>query len=135
MFVVKVLTTNGSVLSWKALKRKNDKTMSQITDDFSERELSVIQDTLRERYGQTMTIQEADAEIRLSPDDRELTLCPVVLWQATANFVLFKTGKSRYRCQFFYRPHEQFGTSIKEFDNIGDCVIALLKAQETHEKP
>ncbi len=105
--------------------------MIQAIEDFSVRELSLIQDTLKERFGREIPIEMADSEIRLQPDDRELTLCPVLFWTVEpAHFVLFKTGKSLYRCQFFYRPHEQFGTGVKEYENVGDCVIALLKIQE-----
>ncbi len=108
--------------------------MSQTVEDFSERELHIIHDTLTERFQQTIDIQLADSEIRLSPEDRELTLCPAAFWQVKkVSFIVIKTAKNAYRSQFFYRPHEQFGTGIKEYDNIGDCVIALLKAQEEHE--
>lgn len=102
--------------------------------DFYEAELWVIRNLLTERYREDKELIPADSEIRLSPGDRELTECPAVYWEALpAHFVVFKTGQERYRCQFFYRSQEQFGTGIAEFDNIGDCVTALLRAQADHQ--
>lgn len=107
-----------------------DKTIS----DFNDNELWVINTTLKERYGDTQDIQLADSEIRLRPDDRTLTWCPVVYWEKEdAHFVVFKTGQERYRCQFYYRGYQQYGTGIKEFDNIGDCIVALLRTQADYE--
>lgn len=38
----------------------------------------------------------------------------------------------RYRCQFFYSTHEQFGTGRDVYDNLGDCVTNLLQLQADH---
>jgi hypothetical protein len=101
---------------------------------FYESELWVIKNTLKERYNQTVDIDTGEGEIRLHPDHRELTLCPVVAWKVDkVTFVIVKSGLERYRCQFFYRVHQQFGTSIDEYDNIGDCVVSLLRAQADYE--
>ncbi len=102
--------------------------------DFNQSELWVIQNTLRERYGEDREILLADSEVRLRPDDRQLTSCPTVYWEAgEAHFVIIKIDLDRYYCQFFYRGHEQFGTGVREFDNVGDCVTTLLQIQADHE--
>ena len=48
--------------------------------------------------------------------------------------MVVKVGDTEYRCQFFYRGHEQFGTGCEVYDNIGECVTDLLQAQADHEK-
>lgn len=108
--------------------------------DFSEDELAIIRAVIDERYrySQLIELELADAELRLKDSTgelaRELTLCPTVFWQVDkVSFVIFKTAPQRYRCQFFYSIHEQYGTGIEEFDNIGECVTVLLQIQADHE--
>jgi hypothetical protein len=106
--------------------------MSQIAD-FSESELWVIRTTLAERYNETVQTQLADAELRLDPYSSELTSCPVAYWERDGcHFVVFKTGEHRYRCQFYYRIHQMFGTGIEEFDDLSECVVTLLQVQADH---
>jgi len=98
--------------------------------DLTESELRLIQDAVNERYGKDVELQLADSELRLSLSSRELTVCPTVFWQERgASFVIFKTGPSRYRCQFFYSVREQFGTGKEEYDDLSDCVVSLLQTQ------
>jgi hypothetical protein len=98
--------------------------------NFNDTERWVIQTSLKERYGRNIETEEGESEIRIHPDDRELTLCPVLAWKIErVTFVIFKTGLDRYRSQFFMRGHEQFGTGIEEFDNIADCVTTVLQIQ------
>ena len=76
--------------------------MSILSRDITETEEWIVKTTLKERYGRDIDLQYADAEIRLNPADRELTSCPVFVWEADGcHFVIFKTGERRYRCQFF----------------------------------
>ncbi len=101
--------------------------------DITDSELWIIKTTLRERYGQDWEVQLADSEIRLSPSDRELTSCPILYWQADGcHFVVFKTGERRYRCQFFFRVHQQFGTGVHEYDDLTECLVSLLQVQADH---
>jgi len=102
--------------------------------DISDTERWILETTLKERYGRDVEFRLADAEIRLSPSDRELTNCPVVLWQDEqgCSFVIFKTGDRSYRCQFFYRGYQQYGTGVKEYDDLSECVVSLLQAQADH---
>ena len=102
--------------------------------DFTENELWIIRSTLKERYAQEVPLEPAETEIRLRSGAKELTVCPAVYWEARgAHFIVVKSGESRYRCQFYYRLHEMFGTGVEEFDDLGDCVITLLQVQADHE--
>ncbi len=99
--------------------------------DITETEHWILQTTLKERYGREVEIQLADAEIRLSPSDRDLTSCPVIYWndEEGCNFVIFKTGDRNYRCQFFYRGYQQYGTGVHDYDDLSECIVSLLQAQ------
>jgi len=99
--------------------------------DITETEDWILKTTLKERYGRDVEIQLADAEIRLSPSDRALTSCPVIYWhdEEDCNFVIFKTGDRNYRCQFFYRGYQQYGTGVHEYDDLSECIVSLLQAQ------
>ena len=86
--------------------------------------------TLKERYAHDVDIQLADAEIRLRPADRELSSCPVAYWQEDGcNFVVFKAGDRAYRCQFFFRGYQQYGTGRHEYDDLAECIVDLLQTQ------
>jgi hypothetical protein len=98
--------------------------------DITDTERWVISTTLRERFGQDVPFDIGDAEIRLSPSDRELTTCPVIHWLVDGcHFVIMKTGDRKYRCQFFYRVHRQFGTGVNEYDDLTECAVSQLQAQ------
>lgn len=102
--------------------------------DFTNSEKWIIETTLKERYSRPVDYDVGDAEIRLAPSDRELSACPVIFWQAEGcNFVVFKTGDRRYRCQFFYRGYQQYGTGVYEYDDLTECIVSLLQAQADHE--
>ncbi len=105
--------------------------------DFTKTELWTVESTLKERWGKDNGIefQFADADIRLSPSDRDTAECPAMIWQYNGcNYVIFKTGIQNYRCQFFYRGYQQYGTGVHEYDDIGDCIISLLQVQSDHER-
>lgn len=103
--------------------------------DFNESELWTINTTLEERYGEPVGIELGEAELRLSPPSTQMTPCPTVYWRrGKCHFVVVKTGDERYRAQFFYRVHQQYGTGIEEYDNISDCVVTLLQVQADFER-
>lgn len=105
--------------------------------DFTETELWTLESTLKERWGDDndIKLQLADADVRLSPSDREATECPMVLWSHQGcNFAIFKTGMQNYRCQFFYRGYQQYGTGVYEYDDMGDCIVSLLQVQADHAR-
>ncbi len=102
--------------------------------DISDNETWIVKTTLRERYKREVELQIADAEIRLQPSDRELTSCPAWYWQVDGcHFIIFKTGTRKYRSQFFYRAFQQYGTGVREYDDLTECVVSLLQAQADHE--
>ncbi len=111
------------------------KETSQAIADFNSAERWVIESALRERYGHLVQIELADSDLKLDPDAPVLTTCPTVFWsERGCNFLIFKTGEDRYRCQFFYSEDEQYGTGRAEFDELAECVSLLLKLQADHEK-
>jgi hypothetical protein len=57
-----------------------------------------------------------------------------VLERMGANFVVSKVAGTQYHCQFFYRGYEQFGTGRTRYDDLTECVVALLQAQADHER-
>jgi len=101
--------------------------------NFNDTEIWGVETTLSERYGKKVAVELADAEIRLDPSERVLTPCPVICWsELGANFVVFKLGERAYRPQFYYRGYQQFGTGVNKYDDIAECVTALLQVQADH---
>ena len=101
--------------------------------DITKTEQWILKNTMKERYGKDIEISHADAEIRLQPADRELSACPAVYWQADdCNFVIFKTGERNYRRQFFYRGYQQYGTGVREYDDLSECAVTLPQVQADH---
>lgn len=109
--------------------------MNRPIPKFTERETNLVRQCIKERYGHDVTFDAAaEAELQLNALKDDLTTCPTLTWRdQNANFVIFKTGDSRFRCQFYYTDVEQFGTGKDEYDNLGDCAITLLQVQADHE--
>ena len=108
--------------------------MSKIPD-INDNELWITETTLRERYGEKKDIQVVDTDIRLYSSDRELTECPAIYWQdKDCHLIVVKAGEKRYRAQYFYRGHEQFGTGVDEYDDLAQCVVSILQTQADHER-
>jgi hypothetical protein len=103
---------------------------------FTDTEQWIIRSTLRERYGREIPLELTEAEIRLSPDDRETIRCPSAFWQGEdrVHFVICKLGERRYRCQFYYRGFQQYGTGRLEYDDMAECVVTLLQVQADHAR-
>jgi len=98
--------------------------------DFNESELWVVRSTLEERYRAPKPFELAEADVRLQPSDHQTAEVPAIYWEdGETHFVIVKTGMERYRCQFFFRVHQQYGTGIEEYDNISECVTSLLQVQ------
>ena len=112
--------------------------------DFTDHELWLIRSTTDERYGKgKIELMQVDVELRLSPADKELTLCPAIYWEDNdCKFILAKvdynkrTGVRKYRSQFFYRNYQHYGEAEDEiaYVDLGDCVVNLLKLQEKYEE-
>ncbi len=111
------------------------KETSQAIADFNSAERWVIESALKERYGHFVPIELADNDLKLDPEAPVLTASPTVFWsERGCNFLIFKTGEARYRCQFYYSDEEQYGTGRAEYDELAECVSLLLKLQADHEK-
>ncbi len=109
--------------------------------DITTHEMWLIQSTLNERYETSVKAQQVDVELRLSPADRDLTICPAVFWEdGKCRFIIAKTfedkrtGNRLYYSQFFYSMRHNYGTEEHEHKDLGDCVVNLLKLQEDFEK-
>lgn len=103
--------------------------------DFTEAQQEYVATLLEQRYTKKVALQLADSEFQLAPESEELTVCPTLYWsERGAQFVVYKIGDERYRCQFFYSAAEQFGTGHDEYDDIEKCVVTLLQVQSDHER-
>jgi len=103
-------------------------------EDFSEQDLDIARQTPKERYGKDVDIQLADVELRLDPAEKELVTCPAIYWEmGNCHFVVSKLGNMKFYTQFYYKGSEQFGTGIREFDDLFECVTTLLRVQADHE--
>lgn len=106
--------------------------------EFTNAEIAAIREMLVQRYRKEVELHLADSEVVLDArddGDGEAVSCPTVYWfERGANFVVVKCGEKKYRTQFFYTPHEQFGTGIHEFADLDECVAAALQAQADHER-
>jgi len=104
--------------------------MSKKIPDFTDTQVWTVTDSLKERFRAEIDVQLIESEVRIHPHDRELTEVPGLYWQAEdCNFIILKTGQNRFRCQFFYRVHQQYGTGIDEYDDLTDCIVSLLQVQ------
>ena len=109
--------------------------MSNPIPDFTETELTAAAGVLARRYGEQVDLELADSELKLDAGDAEMMVCPTLYWtRRGAQFVVFKVGVERYRCQFFYSDADQYATGRPEYDEIEDCVLTLLRVQSDHER-
>ena len=108
--------------------------MSKIPD-YTPEELKAISECLAERYGKSVSFEQADIELRLSGSDSEITECPAVYWEKKeCHFIIAKTDESQYYSQYFYDPEELYGTGKQFYTDLLDCVLATLRAQADHER-
>jgi len=73
--------------------------------DFTEAEQWAVETTLKERWPEKdLEIQLADAENKMYPQDRELTVCPAIFWEVgSSSFVIIKVAERTYRSQLLSR--------------------------------
>jgi hypothetical protein len=103
--------------------------------DFTAVEIATIRELLTQRYQRDVEIHLAYSEVVLSSDHPVPEQCPAVFWhEQEANFVVVKTGMFSYRTQFFYTPHEQYGTGISEYNDLEQCVATVFQTQADHER-
>ncbi|CAK0764300.1 conserved hypothetical protein [Gammaproteobacteria bacterium] len=107
--------------------------MSQILD-FSDAELQLVQEVVDRRYGSPTEVQQVTTELRLYPEDQDLTSCSGLYWEGrNAGFLICKTGVDCFRSLFFYRLRTQYGTGVLEYHDLKTCVNHLLQVQADHE--
>lgn len=106
--------------------------------EFDDGERWIVESALKTRYGRIVATQAADVELKLAPGDAHLTTCPTLYWeQRGAAFVIAKVAPGRWRVMFFYPGEptgEQYGAGRAEYDDLLECVTAVLRAQADHEK-
>ena len=105
--------------------------MPKHAPEFTDSEKWVVAETLKERWqDQAPELLEVETEIRIYPDDRELTDCAGLYWESGhCKFCISKTGHSRFRPMFYYRVRDRYTTEREEYDDLVDCVVTMLKLQ------
>jgi hypothetical protein len=95
--------------------------------DFTESVQWAVETTLRERWpDDNPTTRLADAEIKMFPTDRELTVCPAMFREHNkTGFVIIKIAEKTCRSQFYYRGFQQYGTGKSGCDDITGCVVTM----------
>ena len=103
--------------------------------DYTEAEQWAVETTLKERWPEKdLEIQLADVEIKMYPQDRELTVCPAIFWDVgSTGFVIIKAAERTYRSPFYYRGFQQYSTGKAEYDDITDCAITMLQVHADKE--
>ena len=103
--------------------------------NFAPADIEKVRQLVYQRYKETIEIQLANSELMLNPKRKQRVDCPTLFWHVRgANFAVIRSGLNRFRCQFFYTPHDQHGTERKEYDSLEQCVITLLQVQEDYER-
>jgi hypothetical protein len=101
-----------------------------MASEFDEEELELLAALLERRYGRATAFECAEAEI----DGVSPRTCAAAFWEARgAQFVLCKTGESRYRAQFFLGDAAALG-GPGEHEDLADCVNTLLRLQADDER-
>ena len=126
----------GSALFLARLRAKADNFfVGPSIPDFTDAEQRHVETLLTRRYATPVAIELADSELLLDPADDEMTVCPTIYWSRRgAQFVVFKIGEGRYRCQFFYSDADHYGTGRDEYGDLETCVLTLLQVQADHER-
>ena len=103
--------------------------------DYTEDERNIVQNAVNRRWEKPLVeIQLADVGVQLDPKKPDLTECPALFWLAGGcSFIVIKSGESRYKCSFFYKELEQMSTGIEAYDDLQQCVTALLQTQADYE--
>lgn len=101
-----------------------------MASDFDEEELELLATLLERRYGRATAFECAEADLGGTPAQP----CPAVFWEARdAQFVVCKTGESRYRAQFFLGDAAAFA-GRPEYADLAECVNTLLRLQSDEER-
>ena len=103
--------------------------------NFTPAEIEMVRHLVHQRYQETIEIHLADFELMLDLKREQRVDCSTLFWHMHgANFAVIRSGLNRFRCQFFYTPHDQYGTGREEYDSLEQCVTTLLQVQANHER-
>lgn len=93
---------------------------------------------LKRRYGMQIEVQIVEVELRPTGAASDRRTYPSLYWEARcAAFVICKIGVDQWRPFFFYPGDpaaEQYGTAQPQFNDLLECVMAVLRLQADHEK-
>ena len=103
--------------------------------NFTPADIETVRQLVLQRYRETIHIQLADSKLMLDPNCEQSVDCPTLFWHVHgANFAVIRSGLNRFRCQFFYTPHNQYDTGREEYYSLEQCVTTLLQVQANHER-
>ena len=103
--------------------------------NFTPADIETVRQLVHQKYRETIEIQLANSELKRNPSREERVDCPTLFWHVHgANFAVIRSGLNRFRCQFFYTPHDKHGTGREEYDSLEKCVTTLLQVQAGHEQ-
>ena len=97
-------------------------------------EHTAVRTTLDKRWkNDEVNIQIVDVEESVADSDKESVTYPAFYWEfEDYHFLVLKSGKSKYRFQFFYQDSEDISVETLEFDDIAECTMTLLQLQANH---
>ena len=103
--------------------------------NFTPADIKTVRQLVHHRYRGTIEIQLANSELVFNPTREQRADYPMLFWHVHgANFAVIRSGLNRFRCQFFYTPHDQYDTGREEYDSLEQCVTTLLQTQADHER-
>ena len=103
--------------------------------NFTPADIETVRQLVHQRCRETIQIQLADSELMLDLKCGRPVDCPTLFWHVhDPNFAVIRSGLNRFRCQFLYTPHDQYGTSREEYDSLEQCVTTLLQLPAGHER-
>ncbi len=101
--------------------------------EFTANELHAVAALLEARYGAPVPIECGEAE--LASHGTSPLAAPVVYWEARgAQFAVCRLAQGRYRGEFFEGGEARAGSGHRDFDDLDDCVTALLRLQSDRER-
>ena len=98
--------------------------------DYTDKEIREVEQTLLQRYKETVEVYLADCEVQPDKEKDELVERPALFWQALGcNFIIIKMDEERFEGRYFYNPEDQFGSGQQQYKDVVNCALALLREQ------
>ena len=88
-----------------------------------------VETTLKEHWPERhIEPQLADVEIRIFPQDRELTVCPALYREASStSYIIIKVADSTCRSQFYLYDFLLYGTGKTDYEDTTVYFLILLQ--------